>query len=123
MSNPYLEIRQASDSVMLAAEDYLDSPDANGPKAVAKRTLAEVKERIVGADGVEFGSVNAGTRAMPHDGVPIIGFDPQVDGLYVTVMYAGVTLTPVVGRLASTEILDDVRVSLLEPCRAQRFLS
>ena len=36
-------------------------------------------------------------------------------------MHSGVTLAPLVGRLAAMEILDGVRVQMLEPFRLERF--
>ncbi|NIP14273.1 MAG: FAD-binding oxidoreductase, partial [Pseudomonadales bacterium] len=36
-------------------------------------------------------------------------------------MHSGVTLSPLVGRLAASEILDGVRVEMLEPYRVERF--
>ena len=41
--------------------------------------------------------------------------------MYLAVMHSGVTLAPLIGRLAAQEILDDVRVDLLEPYRLERF--
>ena len=41
--------------------------------------------------------------------------------VYLSVMHSGVTLCPVVGRLASLEILDRVDVDLLKHYRYERF--
>ena len=46
---------------------------------------------------------------MPADGIPIVGFTPDVPGLYLAVMHAGVVMAPVVGRLATGEIVAGVR--------------
>jgi glycine/D-amino acid oxidase-like deaminating enzyme len=121
ISNPYMEARQISDFVMLCAEDHIDNSAENGPEAVAKRTLTEVRERLEGGGAAELDSVEVGLRPIPSDGLPIIGYAPQVDGLYIAVMHAGVTLAPAIGRFVSTEIIDGVDVKLFTPCRAHRF--
>ena len=121
ISNPDMEIRQVSDGCLLAAEEYIDQSSENGPDAIAQRTLAVVKKRLRGSDEMVLENVSVGMRSIPTDGLPIVGFSSQVDGLYVAAMCAGVTLAPAVGRLATTEILDGVDVQVLQPCRLERF--
>jgi glycine/D-amino acid oxidase-like deaminating enzyme len=58
---------------------------------------------------------------MPADGIPIIGYLPQVGGVYVCVMHPGVTLAAIVGRLACEEIIGDKPSPALNPCRPDRF--
>jgi glycine/D-amino acid oxidase-like deaminating enzyme len=65
--------------------------------------------------------VTLGFRPMPLDGHPIIGFTAGRRDVYITVMHSGVTLSPLVGRLAAAEILDGVQVDLLSPYRLERF--
>jgi glycine/D-amino acid oxidase-like deaminating enzyme len=121
ISNPDLEVRQAARSRLLAAADYIDDSAANGPEAVARRTLARIREGFHGAAGVALEEVEVGWRPMPADGLSIVGFTSQVDGLYLAVMHAGVTLAPAIGRLAASEILDGEGAAELEPCRPERF--
>jgi glycine/D-amino acid oxidase-like deaminating enzyme len=121
VSNPEMEIRQATDRCLLAADDYIDESPENGPDAIAGRALAAVKKHVRGAAGIELESVSVGIRPIPADGCPIVGFSVGIDGLYVAVMHAGVTMAPVVGRLATTEILEGPREALLDSCRPERF--
>jgi glycine/D-amino acid oxidase-like deaminating enzyme len=65
--------------------------------------------------------VTIGQRVLPGDGFPIVGFVPKVDRLYVAVTHSGVTLAPVLGRWAATEILDGARIDLLDSFRPARF--
>ena len=53
--------------------------------------------------------------------MPVVGFAPDVPGLYLATMHSGVTLAPAVGRFATAEILDGARVDLLKPYRPERF--
>ena len=122
ISNPEIEVRQASDVVLLATENYIDDRPENGPGAIAGRTLGLIKQQLRGSDGVELESVSVGVRPIPVDGSPVVGFAPGVDGLYVAVLHAGVAMAPLVGRLVAMEILDDVDASLLQPCLIERFI-
>jgi len=121
LSSPDMEIRQASEHLLLAAENHIDDVGENGPESVAARALAIIRRRLRGAEGTEFDSVSVGLRPMPVDGSPVVGFTAAVGGLYLAVMHSGVTLAPAVGRLAAEEILDGARPSELEPCRLERF--
>jgi len=120
VSSPELEIRQGADG-LLAAEDYAagSSPDDAG--AIAHRTLALIRRGLRGGDAVQISGASAVMRPIPADGLPVVGFASPVDGLYLAVMHAGVTLAPAVGRFAAMEILDGACVPALEPCRPVRF--
>jgi len=65
--------------------------------------------------------VTLGYRVMPLDEYPILGFAKACSNLYVAATHSGVTLAPLIGQLASIEILDSVQVSSLEPYRPSRF--
>ena len=62
-----------------------------------------------------------GFEVVPKDSLPIVGFPERRPDIYVTVMHSGVTLGPLIGRLAAMEILDGVRVDPLAPYRIERF--
>ena len=53
-----------------------------------------------------------------NDTLPIVGFTP---GLYLAVMHSGVAMAPVVGRLATDEIVAGREAEALVPCRLSRF--
>jgi glycine/D-amino acid oxidase-like deaminating enzyme len=84
--------------------------------AVAARVLPPVAE-------ARIAEVRRGRRPVPDDGHPIIGFSQAVPNLYLATMHSGVTLAPLVGELASMEIMDATRVDLLAPYRLERFSS
>ena len=69
----------------------------------------------------ELERVTLGWRPLPKDDHPVVGFVHRQSDVYLAVMHSGVTLAPLIGRLAAQEILDDVRVELLEPYRLERF--
>lgn len=121
ISSHAMEVRQAEDGTMLAAEDYVDDAPDNQPAAIAQRTASAIREELAGADAIvpEFACI--GLRPMPLDGVPVIGYLPQVEGVYVCAMHPGVVLAAIVGQLTSEEIVTGEPASALEACRPARF--
>jgi glycine/D-amino acid oxidase-like deaminating enzyme len=68
-------------------------------------------------------AVRVGVRALPLDGLPIVGWADGVDDVYVVVTHSGVTLCLVLGRLVAAEIAAGRSEPLLEPFRPGRFAS
>lgn len=66
-------------------------------------------------------SVGVGWRPLPKDGLPIVGHLNERPDVYMAAMHSGITLAPIVGHLAAMEILDGVRVNLLDDFRYERF--
>ena len=87
----------------------------------ADRILREVKRILPDLNNAAIEHVTLGYRVMPEDEYPIVGFVEACPNLYVAVMHSGVTLAPLIGRLAATEILDAVSIAALEPYRIERF--
>lgn len=80
------------------------------------------RSRFATMERARLDDVTVGWRPLPTDGHPIIGFVPQVPGLYPMVTHSGFTLAASLSRLAAIEILDGVSVDLLRPYRAARFV-
>ncbi|WP_425254606.1 NAD(P)/FAD-dependent oxidoreductase [Janthinobacterium sp. NFX145] len=123
ISSHAMEVRQAEDGTMLAAEDYLDDAPENQPAAMAQRTASAIRNELEGAEAIAPEFVGIGLRPMPADGVPIVGHLPQVEGAYVCAMHPGVVLAAIVGQLASEEIVTGEPGSALKACRPARFLA
>ncbi|MEQ8818445.1 MAG: FAD-binding oxidoreductase [Thalassobaculum sp.] len=115
------EVRQPAAGTLLAAEDYINDTAEDGPKAVAGRALTSIRAGLLGGGGLTLAETVVGVRAIPADGDPIIGRTPGIDGIYLAVMHAGVTLAPTVGRLAAAEILGGGGEPALDHCRPDRF--
>jgi len=107
---------------LLAAEDYLDDTMENQPAAIALRTARTIQDELHGVVSIHPERACIGLRPMPADGIPIIGYLPNVGGVYVCAMHPGITLAAIAGRLASEEIIDDKTSSALCPCRPTRFV-
>lgn len=68
----------------------------------------------------EVEDVYIGWRPLPLDGHPVIGPTPGETGAYVAIAHSGVTLAPIIGKLAAQELLSGKSASLLAPYRADR---
>ena len=121
VSSPMLELRVASPTLTLCAEEYLDDSIENNPQVIARRSLDTIKAQWHHTESLALTTVRVGSRPMPADGLPLIGRISSIDGLYVSVMHAGVTLAAVVGRLVACELLSDQEEALLAAYRPTRF--
>ncbi len=116
---PGLHMRQDTEGRIIAGRTFGGGPAPNDRDIEGRRLVRDIKERLKGAEGLEFEAATVGYRPIPADGYPAVGF--AMPGLYVAAMHSGITLAPAVGRFAAMEILDGVDVSLLEPFRPGRF--
>jgi len=121
ISNAQFEARQLTDHTLLAAEDYIDESQENGPAAVGKRAFETLRNSLKGGQQLELENIKVGMRPMPADGYPIVGFHDHMKGLYLAVMHSAITLAPLLARLAASEIIDRESRSELAPCRLSRF--
>lgn len=93
----------------------------NTPEDIGRNILASAARYMPQLRDAKIERVSVGQRVLPGDTFPVVGFAPKVEQLYVAVSHSGVTLAPVIGRWAATEILDGTRVDLLDGFRPDRF--
>lgn len=113
LRGPRLEIRQAGDNTLIVAKSYAENDAESGPQAIGERTLAVMRDELDLPDNVVLSSADIGARPIFADGLPRLGFLPQVDGLYVAAGHPGVILAPLIGRLTAEEIFDGRRPELI----------
>jgi glycine/D-amino acid oxidase-like deaminating enzyme len=122
VATPDMETRQSADGDLLTAMPY-DGPDtAQERQQAGQRAVAQIKEMLRDAQAVTVTSTSVGIRPVPADAVPIVGPLPGTPGVYVAVVWPGVQLAPIAGRLAAGEIIKDVDTAELQPCRPARFI-
>jgi glycine/D-amino acid oxidase-like deaminating enzyme len=122
VATPDMEARYSADGDLLIALPY-DGPDtAQKQQQAGQRALTQIKEMFRDAQTVTVTSTSVGIRPVPADGVSIIGPLPCTPGVYVAVVWPGVQLAPIAGRLAAEEIIKDVDTAELQPCRPARFI-
>jgi glycine/D-amino acid oxidase-like deaminating enzyme len=91
--------------------------------AVARTILARARAILEAFDAPQLESFRVGVRAIPADGLPVVGRLPGAGGLYVIATHSGITLSILLGRLAADEIETDVRAPELEPFRPERLVA
>jgi glycine/D-amino acid oxidase-like deaminating enzyme len=62
-------------------------------------------------------------RAMPADGLPVVGRPPGIDGLYIVLAHAAATLAPVFGELVAAEVAHQRIDARLDRFRPGRLMS
>jgi glycine/D-amino acid oxidase-like deaminating enzyme len=80
-----------------------------------ERSLATVAAHLPALEGARVEATRIGVR-------PMVGGIPGLDGFYVVASHSGVTLGPLWGRLAASELLDGASDPRLGPYRPTRFL-
>jgi glycine/D-amino acid oxidase-like deaminating enzyme len=123
---PGVHCKQKLDGRVVVGGQIVAGPgtaEGRAPEASeqGQRILREAARVLPGVRGVAIERVTLGHRVMPVDEYPVVGFSDRCPNLYVAAMHSGVTLAPLIGQLATMEILDGARVSLLEPYRPSRF--
>jgi glycine/D-amino acid oxidase-like deaminating enzyme len=119
--SPLGQMKQKADGRIVTGLDFGPTREEDTSREYGERFLHRMAAVLPQLKDAGFDKVTLGFRPMPADGHPIVGFPIGRRDAYVTVMHSGVTLAPLVGRLAAMEILDNVRVELLEPFRLERF--
>ena len=116
-----VHLRQAWDGTLLIGQGSQESLNRDDSQQHADELLARAKHYFPSIDGASAIPVPVGYRPMPIDGFPVLGFVPSVPNLYIALMHSGVTLAPLIGELATLEIVDGARVEMLDPYRPERF--
>ncbi|MBM3540257.1 MAG: FAD-binding oxidoreductase [Alphaproteobacteria bacterium] len=117
---PGAHMKQTADGRILTADGFGGSPTTDQSKAMGLKLLSNARRFLPDLPDA-FDRVTLGWRPLPKDDRPIVGYAPQAPGLYVTVMHSGMTMAPIIGRLAASEILDGIDVDLLSTFRLSRF--
>jgi glycine/D-amino acid oxidase-like deaminating enzyme len=101
----------------------LTGPSPSLPQELAREAVQTGSRYLPALRGATVETAHVCVRALPRDGLPVVGWIPQADGLYVIVAHAAVTLAPALGELAASEIIDLRDEAQLERFRADRFSS
>ena len=116
-----VHVRQGNDGVVLMGEGTQESLARDDSPEHAARILARASTYLPELKSATPVPVPVGYRPMPVDGLPVLGYTEAVSNMYIALMHSGITLGPLVGELASMEVLDGARVDILEPYRPERF--
>ncbi|MEM7538871.1 MAG: FAD-dependent oxidoreductase [Chloroflexota bacterium] len=125
-----INIRQFSDGVVMvqgsSSNDGHGDPGATDDEVA--QMMTDAAHYIPKLSEAKVQTVQRGRRPIPQDDLPIIGFaegnlgdSNRVSNLYVATTHSGVTLAPLIGEFAALEMMEDVRIDLLQPYRLSRF--
>jgi glycine/D-amino acid oxidase-like deaminating enzyme len=114
-------IKQGPDARIVTGTNFAGTEGTDASTSLGERLLQEAARYLPAMKGMALDNITLGWRVMPKDEYPIVGFAGPCPNLYMAVMHSGVTLAPLVGQLASVEILDGASVDLLAPYRLSRF--
>ena len=98
-----------------------DAPDQVPDPRFAVEALEHAARLAPALTGLRVEAVRVGVRPIPLDGHPIVGFEPDIPGLYEVVTHSGITLCAILARLI-TEELSGGAVPDLDPYRPGRFV-
>ena len=116
-----VHVRQSPDGVVMMGEGSQESLARDDSPRHAAEILARAAVYLPELASATPVPVPVGYRPMPVDGLPVLGYTRAVPNLYLALMHSGITLAPLVGELATMEILDGARVDILEHYRPERF--
>lgn len=116
-----LHIRQGTDGVVMIGAGDQESEAEDDSQEYADALIERASLHFGQLSKAEAIRVPVGFRPMPEDGLPVIGFAPGSNNIYITLMHSGVTLAPLVGALAALEIVTGISNADLNSYRPSRF--
>ena len=115
-----IHLKQQIDGRIVIGEVFSEDWSDRCPDAIAEQMLADANRHLPEVD-LKIERITVGERPIPKDGMPVVGSVDGVEGLYIAVMHSGVTLAPIIGRMAADEILNGVDFDILKSYRLSRF--
>ncbi len=119
----HLHLRQLNDGTLRIGQGTQEGINKDDSKHRADELLSNAKDFLPSIGKARAIPTPVGYRPMPLDGYPIIGFANAIRNMYIVLMHSGVTLAPLVGEMATIEIVDGVEVDWFKPYRLDRFES
>lgn len=126
VTTPWLNLRPSGGGRLLLQALDLDAtadPEAvPGPDSpLAEEFLQRLRAVVPQAAGARIRRVLVGQRAMPADGLTVVGPAVDRDWLYVVATHSGVTLAPFLGEAVAAEVLGDGEDARFADFRPARF--
>jgi glycine/D-amino acid oxidase-like deaminating enzyme len=117
-----IHMKQQIDGRIIIGEVFSEDWSDRCPHAISEQMLADANRHLPDVE-LRIERITVGERPIPKDGMPVVGSVDGLAGLYIAVMHSGVTLAPIVGRMAADEILKGVAFNILDSYRLSRFQS
>ena len=120
LAAPGVRVWQSVEGTLLACDEFDSCELAPRSKELSTELLRRAESLLNLPERLQSRRVMVGTRLVPVDGFPVIGRPASPAGLYIAVMHSGVTLAPLVGKLAAGEISSGAVEESLLPYRPGR---
>ncbi len=88
---------------------------------IADGLLHTARRSVPCLSAARVSSAFRGLRAIPIDRLPVVGWTPAVDNVYIVVTHSGITLAAYFAELGASEITSRAAEAILEPYRPGRF--
>ncbi len=122
LNGPHGSLKQDPDGRIVTGADYRPGADGTDTsQAYGEQLLATAARVLPALAGAELDAMTIGYVPIPADGLPVVGFCAAPANLYLALTMSGITLAPLVGRLAASEIVDGIAVDVLAAYRPARF--
>ncbi len=121
MLSPEIHFRQQSNGSIVLGEDFGGGTVNQAPEKLAADLLVRLSKYLPGLETPGIAEITVAMRPEPDDGFPVIGAPRGRKGLYIASMHSGVTLAPIVGKLAASEITGKTPEKILDSFRIERF--
>ena len=118
---PAAHMKQKPDGRVVTGMGFGGTPTTDTSRDSGEAFLQTAATVLPALKTATLDKVTLGFRPLPADEFPIVGTTGGRTDVYLAVMHSGVTMAPLMGRLAAIEILDGVKAEPLEPYRLARF--
>ncbi|GAA2344509.1 FAD-binding oxidoreductase [Saccharopolyspora halophila] len=127
LTTPVLNVRPEGGGRLVVQGLDLDADaDPADPPSVGGEHAAELCRRLgdllAGAADARLESLRVGQRSVPADGLTVAGFLDQGSRIYALCTHSGITLAPLLGRLAAQEVVTGSPAEQLHGFRPQRLV-
>jgi glycine/D-amino acid oxidase-like deaminating enzyme len=119
---PGANMKQNPDGRIVTGSDFGGASTIDTSKEFGEVLLENACRFMPRIKDTKLETVTLGYRVLPKDDHPIVGFVERCPNLYIAAMHSGITLSPLIGQVAASEILDGVSVDLLKDFRPSRFV-
>lgn len=123
LNGPLGSIKQDPNGCIVTGLDY--APGASGTDIsdeYGARLLSTAAQTVPALRDAKLDRMTLGYVPIPaQDRMPIVGRVASLPNVYLASMMSGVTMAPLMARLITTELLDDVRIEMLASFRPERF--
>ena len=119
--SPHGHMKQKRDGRIVVGASFQGTEGTDHSPETGRSQLDHAAHSLPHLADLEVEKMTLGWRVLPQDDLPIIGYTKAVPNLYVAAMHSGITLGPLVGQLAATEIAAEVEVETLRHYRLERF--